>query len=56
MPPFAFGALHTSDTPPAMSDGVGAPGAPGEPRRVIEVEGAEATEVPALLVAVTVNV
>jgi hypothetical protein len=39
-----------------VRDGVGASGEEGEPRRVIEVEGAEATEVPAAFVAVTVKV
>jgi hypothetical protein len=39
-----------------VRDGVGAIGAEGEPRRVIEVDGAEATDVPAAFVAVTVKV
>ena len=56
MPPLAFGAAHTKETPPTVSDGTGAVGAPGEPRSVIEVDGAEGTEVPAALVAVTVKV
>ena len=56
MPPLALGAGHTSATPPTVRDGVGASGDEGEPRRVIEVDGAEATEVPAAFVAVTVNV
>lgn len=56
MPPLALGAAHTSDTPPTVSDGTGAVGAPGEPRSVIDVDGADATEVPAAFVAVTVKV
>ena len=56
VPPLALGAAQTNETPPTVSDGVGAVGAPGEPRSVIDVDGADATDVPAAFVAVTVNV
>ena len=56
VPPLALGALQTSETPPIVNEGTGADGALGEPRNVMDVEGAEATDVPAALVAVTVNV
>ena len=56
VPPFAFGAVHTSETPPTVSEGVGAAGALGEPRRVIDGETSEGSDTPAAFVAVTVNV
>ena len=56
MPPLALGAAQTNETPLTVCVGVGAVGAPGDPRSVIDVDGAEATEVPAALVAVTEKV
>jgi hypothetical protein len=55
-PPFELGAVHTSEIPPTVRDGVGAVGAEADPRNVTEEDGSEGSEVPAAFVAVTVNV
>ena len=52
----ALGAAQTNETPLTVCDGVGVVGTPGEPRSVSDVDGADATEVPATFVAETVKV
>ena len=56
-PPFDAGAVNaTAAVVPSVTVTVPMFGAPGAPSGVIDDDGADATEVPAAFVAVTVNV